>query len=406
MSATILNRELCDFLIVGAGIIGIAIARELRRRFKGRVMVIDKESKPGFHASGRNSGVLHAGVYYKEDTLKARLCVEGNRRLKEYCWSRQIPMNNQGKVIVTTHLKELPALKELHQRAQANGVRAELVNSESLREIEPCAKTVGQALYIRDTAVVNPENVVEAMANDSISEGIEFAYNRTWIKNIRPGEIQTTQGVLSFGHLVNCGGLFADKIAHAMNVGREFKILPFRGNFCFLDPTSQVRVRGNIYPVPDLRDPFLGVHFTKRPEGEITVGPSALPLFGREQYEGIRGANLSDAVSMMAYLARLFRKNRNHFRSFAWKELLKVSRYGFFKEADRLTVGLKKSDLVTVKGVGIRAQLVNGETAELVNDFVVENGPRSTHILNAVSPAFTCSLPFAEYVVDSMKVEC
>ena len=167
----------CDFLVIGAGVIGVSIARELRRRHRAKVVVIEKEASAGQHASGRNSGVLHAGVYYKAGTLKARLCIEGNRRMREYCRLKGIPLNDNGKVIVARTAAELPALRELYARSLANGVRVDLVDEQALREIEPCAKTVGQALYVKDTAVVNPQRVMAAIVADAIEEGVEFHLN-------------------------------------------------------------------------------------------------------------------------------------------------------------------------------------------------------------------------------------
>ena len=398
------SRRACDFLVIGAGVIGVSIARELRRRYGGKVLVIEKEFASGQHASGRNSGVLHAGVYYKAGTLKARLCVEGNRRMRDYCRAKGLPINDNGKVIVARNASELPSLHELYARAQANGVRANLIDSQALKEVEPSAKTVDEALYVRDTAVVNPRQVMEAFVADATREGVEFKFDCAW-QGLEPGGVVTTsQGRIAYGHVVNCAGLFADRIAHAFGVGENYRILPFRGQYYWLRPQSKVQVRGNIYPVPDLRNPFLGIHFTRRPEGGVTVGPSAIPLLGREQYRGIAGANVRDGLAMVGYLLRLFGKNRDHFRSIAWREVIKLSRAGFFGEADGLAVGLDQEDLQPGKEAGIRAQLVDTRTAELMNDFVIEAGPRSTHVLNAVSPAFTSSLPFAEYVVDTMKM--
>jgi len=217
--------------------------------------------------------------------------------------------------------------------------------------------------------------------------------------------VSTSQGQIAYGHLVNCAGLFADRIAHAFDVGLHYRILPFRGQFYRLRPESRVQVRGNIYPVPDLRNPFLGVHFTRRPEGEVTVGPSALPLLGREQYRGLAGANASDGLAMIKYLLRLFGRNRDHFRSIAWRELAKVSRAGFYREAEGLAVGFEQGDLLAGKEPGIRAQLVDTRKANLLSDFVIEPGPRSTHVLNAVSPAFTSSAPFADHVLSQMKFD-
>jgi (S)-2-hydroxyglutarate dehydrogenase len=393
----------CDFLVVGAGIIGLSIARELRRRHEARVIVIEKELLPGQHASGRNSGVLHAGVYYKAGTLKARLCVEGNRRMREYCVSKRIPLNDSGKVIVARNEKELPTLQELYARSQANGVRCELVDSKALQEIEPCAKTIGQALHVKDTAVVNPQRVMDALVEDARREGVIIKMPCRWLDRKGKGAAQTSEGHLSYGHLVNCAGLFADRIAWAYGAGLQYRILPFRGQFYRLRPESKVKVRGNIYPVPDLRNPFLGVHFTRRPEGDVTLGPSALPLMGREQYVGLKGITLQDGMAMVTYLFKLLTRNHDHFRSIAWRELLKMSQPGFVREARALANGFEPWDLLPGKAPGIRAQLVQTRTAELLSDFVVEAGENSTHVLNAVSPAFTSSLPFAEHVVAGIK---
>jgi len=396
-------HDTCDFLVIGAGVIGVSVARELRRLHHARGVVVEKESAPGRHASGRNSGVLHAGVYYRAGTLKARLCVEGNRRMREYCRLKGIPVNDYGKVIVARSAAELPALRELYARAQANGVHAILIDGQALREVEPCAKTVDQALQVKDTAVVNPQRVMEALVADAVQEGVEFRLSCLWQGRDGNEVAKTSQGRVAYGHLVNCAGLFADQVAHGFGVGSCYRILPFRGQFYRLRPGSQVQVRGNIYPVPDLRNPFLGVHFTHRPEGEVTVGPSALPLLGREQYRGFAGANAQDGLAMIRYLIRLIGRNRDHFRSIAWKEIAKLSHTGFYREAEGLCVGLRKDDLLPGKEPGIRAQLVDTRTTELINDFLLESGPRSTHVLNAVSPAFTCALPFAEHVVNTIK---
>ena len=399
------SHLICDFLVIGGGVIGLSVARELRRRHGGRVIVLEKESGPGRHASGRNSGVLHAGVYYKAGTLKARLCLDGNRRMREYCRVHRLPLNEHGKVIVARHEAEVPVLSELYQRAQANGATVSLIDDGALREIEPCARTVQQALYVQDTAVIIPERVMEAIARDAMREGVEIRTGWAWVGPQAPDRVRTTRGIVSYGHLVNCAGLFADRIAHSYGVGSQYRILAFRGQFYRLRTESRVKVRGNVYPVPDLRNPFLGVHFTRRPDGEVTVGPSALPLLGREQYEGWKGVTLNDSLAMVRFLLRLWGRNQDHFRSIAWTEFHKLTRTGFIREAEGLVTGLVKEDLIAGKSPGIRAQLVDTRSAELLNDFVIEPGPRSTHVLNAVSPAFTSSIPFAEHVVGLMKCE-
>jgi L-2-hydroxyglutarate oxidase len=357
------------------------------------------------HASGRNSGVLHAGVYYQAGSLKARLCVLGNRRMRAYCKEKNLPINDCGKVIVTRSRRELAALEELERRAHANGIDAEMIDVTVLRELEPSAKTQEKALYVKDTAVVLPHAVMAALFEDAQKERVAFEFNCAWERSEKPGVVRTSRGLITYGHLVNCAGLFADRIAHAFGVGRNYRILPFLGRFYQLRPQSRITVHGNIYPVPDLRNPFLGVHFTRRPNGEVTVGPSALPLLGREQYAGLKGANAADTWTMGKYMFRLFTKNRDHFSSLALKEMSKMTRSGFYREAAGLVEGLEREDLIAGKSAGIRAQLVNTQTVELSNDFVIEPGPCSTHILNAVSPAFTSALPFAEHVVQTLQLD-
>ena len=385
-----------DFLIVGAGVIGVSVARGVRRRYRGKVLVIDKEPCPAQHASGRNSGVLHAGVYYGANSLKARFCVEGNRRMREYCTSKKIPINCSGKVIVATRPDELSVLEELHRRGTANGVRLAWLDMQALLEVEPCARTVEKALYVRDTAVVDPLAVMDSLVSDAVKEGVEFSFDCAWqgLDDIRrrvfPGQLAR--------------GVDADQVAHAFGVGKHYRVLPFRGGYRQLNPRSRLQVRGNIYPVPDLRNPFLGVHFTRRPDGQVTMGPTALPLAGREQYAWLRGVNLDDGLGIVRYLIRLFKNNSDHFRSTALREVVKLTRTGFYREASRLVQGLEKGDLLPGKRPGIRAQLIDTNTAELIQDFLLGSGQRSTHVLNAVSPAFTCAMPFAEYVVDSIKL--
>ncbi|MGQ0658742.1 MAG: L-2-hydroxyglutarate oxidase [Chromatiales bacterium] len=393
-----------DFLVVGAGIIGIAVARELRRRHGGSVLVLDKESRAAQHASGRNSGVIHAGVYYGAGSLKARLCVEGNRRLRAYCEEKGIAINRAGKVIVARDETDVAGLEELHRRSTTNGVTVAWLDEQTLTDVEPSARTAGKALHVRDTAVVDAGHVTEAMAADAIREGVQFQFGCAWQGVQDHNSVRTSTGIIEYGHLVNCAGVHADKLAYAYGVGGQYRILPFRGGYYWLSKQSEIRVCGNIYPVPDLRNPFLGVHFTRRTDGSVIVGPTALPLLGREQYRGLNGASLQDSIWMIRFLASLFRRNVDHFRSVALRELLKACKPGFFQEARGLVRGLRQSDLVAGRDPGIRAQLVDTERMDLINDFIVEAGPRSTHVLNAVSPAFTCSLPFAEHVVGQINL--
>jgi len=393
-----------DFLIIGAGVVGIALARALSKKHNSSILVIDKEHTQAKHASGRNSGVIHAGVYYGAGSLKASLCVEGNRLLREFCHQKSIQINESGKVIVARDEDDLPGLEELYKRSTANGVNISWLSEQDLASVEPSAVTHHKALLVKDTAVVDPVDVTTAMYQEAKNEGINFLFDCSY-QNIQGSrEILTTQGKISYGHMINCAGTYADKIAHQYDVGHEYHILPFRGNYYLLNPELCHDIRGNIYPVPDLRNPFLGVHFTKRPDGNVIVGPTALPLMGREQYADFKTANTEDILRMGRFLISLLKSNKDHFRSVALTEMVKATKIGFFQEAKRLVKSLSISDLKTGRNPGIRAQLIDTNSMNLISDFIVLSGNDSTHILNAVSPAFTCSLSFSEYVVSNLRV--
>ena len=393
-----------DFLIIGAGIVGIAIARALRKHHNASVLVIDKELTQAKHASGRNSGVIHAGVYYGAGSLKARLCVEGNRLLREFCHEKSIQINESGKVIVARDENDLSGMEELYKRSIVNGVNINWLNEQELASVEPSAVTHSKALLVKDTAVVDPVEVTTAIYQEAKNEGINFLFDCSWQgkQNIR--ETQTSQGKISYGHMINCAGTYADKIAHQYDVGYEYHILPFRGNYYILNPKTSLDIHGNIYPVPDFRNPFLGVHFTRRPDGNVIVGPTALPLIGREQYANFETVNTEDMLRMGRFLMSLLKSNKDHFRSVALTEMMKATKIGFFREAKLLVNKLSISDLESGRNPGIRAQLIDTNSMTLINDFVVLSGHRSTHILNAVSPAFTCSLSFSKYVVSNLRL--
>ena len=393
-----------DIVIVGAGIIGIALARALRKTKNANILVVDKESAPAKHASGRNSGVIHAGVYYGAGSLKARLCVEGNKLLREFCREKSIGINESGKVIIARGEDDLPGLQELYKRSIVNGVNISWLDEGELKEIEPSAVTYSKALLVKDTAVVDPAEVTTAMYHAAKNEGIGFQFDCLWKGKLNESTILTSQGEISYGHLINCAGTSADKIAHVYDVGHEYHILPFRGTYYLLSPASRLDIRGNIYPVPDLRNPFLGVHFTRRPDGNVIVGPTALPLIGREQYTGFKTANREDMFRMCQFLISLCKTNIDHFRSIVMTEMVKATKIGFFYEAKRLVNRLSISDLKSGINPGIRAQLIDSSNRKLIDDFMVLSGHRSTHILNAVSPAFTCSMSFSDYVVSTINL--
>jgi (S)-2-hydroxyglutarate dehydrogenase len=390
-----------DIIIVGGGIVGLTIARELVRRGVHDVVILEKEPSLGVHASGRNSGVLHAGIYYVADSLKARFCARGARLMREYATLRSIPWRPCGKVIVATTSEQLPQLDALEQRARSNGIRVERVSSSRLAEIEPAARTVDFALHSPDTATIDSKAVLEALREDLTAAGVTFRFSTRAIRiDAGARTIQTDGGKIQYGHLINAGGLHADTLAHQCGAGSDYVLLPFRGAYQKLRPEAAARIRGMIYPVPDPALPFLGVHLTRTMTDDVLVGPTAMPAFGRENYQGLKGIAWAELPSLAARLARMVIGNRDHLLSHVGQEISKQFPHGLYKTARALMPSLQPGDLISNAKVGLRAQLMDLRTMKLVMDFVIEQGPHSTHVLNAVSPGFTASMAFAETVVD------
>lgn len=387
----------CDFLVVGCGIVGLTLALEIKRAFGGRVCVIDKEENVGAHASGRNSGVLHAGIYYRPGTLKAKLCAEGNRLFREYCEEKGIPAV-RGKVIVARHERELPVLLELEKRGRANGAQVRLVDEKELAEIEPYARTVGKALYSPNTTVVNPKEVLGWLLEDARALGVEIKFGVRLFNLTEQGEALTSDGRMGYGFLVNAAGAYADRIAHMQGVGVEYTMLPYKGAYLRLRDEAAHLVRANIYPVPDIRFPFLGVHFTRTPHGTVKVGPTAIPALGRESYAGWGNISLAEFRDVVSCNVKKLLSDRNYVL-LAAREVGKHIPYLTYREARRMLPALRYAHICRYPLVGIRAQLFDRTRNELVMDFVIREGKNAVHILNAVSPAFTCSLAFARYVV-------
>jgi L-2-hydroxyglutarate oxidase LhgO len=375
------------------------MARELALRGAGEILILEKEPSLGAHASGRNSGVVHAGLYYTPDTLKARFCVEGNTLLKTYCRENGLTLRETGKVIVTRGPEELGGLLELKRRADASGAVAEIIDGQRLHEIEPHASTFEKAIYSPNTAVIRPKEVLEALAQELRESGRVSLLTGTAFLGVEgSGSVRSSQGSIRFGHLINTAGAFADQVAHQFGLGREYKILPFKGTYMKAATERTHLVLGNVYPVPDLRNPFLGTHFTRTADDEVYVGPTAIPAFGREDYGLPRGIGRETADILWRDLVLLFRNAG--FRSAALSEPKKVFKRRVFAEARRLVPALRLGDLQKAEKVGIRPQLVHWPSKKLVLDFVILRDGSSLHVLNAISPAFTSSMAFARHAVD------
>jgi L-2-hydroxyglutarate oxidase LhgO len=384
------TSETFDVVIAGAGIVGLAIARELSKR--ARVVVLEKEPAVGLHASGRNSGVLHSGIYYPAGSLKGRLCAEGAREMAAYCDEQGLPIDRLGKVILPVRADDDAQLDMLLERARSNGAVAEIVDEKQLSEIEPVARTVtGRALFSPNTAVVDPLAIVRRVAST-----LDVRTDQR-VVGVRDGVVITDRGRFAYGLFVNAAGLHADTVAKMCGVGSHYVMLPFKGMY---HRVWHLQLQRLIYPVPDLRVPFLGVHLTKAIDGEVLLGPTALPALGRENYRGLRGVSARDLAQIVLRLSRQFATNAQGFRALVRQEVGRMTRHAFAEEARVLVPTLRDADLGPSAHVGIRAQLVDTKKGELVMDFLVERGERSVHVLNAVSPGFTTAFAFARYVAD------
>ena len=388
-----------DFLVIGGGIIGLCLALNLKRHYRDcTVTLIEKEKSCGRHASGRNSGVLHAGFYYGPDSWKARFTLDGNRALKDYCRERGIPVNLTGKLVVARDEAELPSLHNLLKRGQANGVPLDLVTEEEARRIEPRVKTCGQALYSPETATVDPRRVVAAFAADAEAAGVVLRPSTAYLGR-RQGTVLTTGGAIDAGHVVNAAGLHADTVARDFGFAQDHAILPFKGLYLrSSEPAGSLKT--NVYPVPDPAYPFLGAHFTLGPEGGVTLGPTAVPALWREQYRGWGGFERGELRAVLRLGYRLWRSDPSGYTRLALSELRCCFRPYLVREAARLVDGVRAEHFRIWGEAGIRAQLVDTRTGRLEPDFHFEGDERSSHVLNAVSPAFTCALPFTAYLVD------
>src|ERR1043165_7137315 len=379
-----------DYLIIGAGIIGLTVALELRRRFpQASVLVLEKESAVGQHASGRNSGVLHAGFYYSADSLKARFCRDGNRAMRAYCTARGLPLNQCGKLVVAKNHAELAGLDELHRRGRANGVDVTLVSEADARRIEPRVKTTDRALWSPTTASADPGQVIAALARDCADAGITLCTGVAY-RSGAPGRVITADGPVDVGYVINCAGLYADRVARDFGFCRRYTILPFKGLYLYSDEPHGA-LRTHIYPVPDLKFPFLGVHFTLTVDGHAKIGPTAIPAFWREHYSGLERFDLVEAVEIATREASLMLNAGFDFRNLARLEMRKFSPAFLVGEAAKLLEGVNHEDYTRWGRPGIRAQLLDLERRTLVMDFLIEGDQRSLHVLNAVSPAWTCS---------------
>ena len=390
-----------DVVIVGGGIVGLSTAMQLKLRGvpNWRVAVVEKEPAIARHQTGHNSGVIHSGIYYRPDSQKARFCVAGVQALLRFCEENEIEYRQCGKVIVATTVDELERLQALYQRGKANGVQGlEIIGPERLKEIEPHGAGV-QALWSPRTGIIDYQQVAAAYATRFQESGGDIYTDAPVSKMTRYADgvvLETAGGALKAKHIINCAGLYADRVAEMMGERLDVRIIPFRGEYFTLQPERRDLVNGLIYPVPDPRFPFLGVHYTRTIQGQVEAGPNAVLALGREGY---RKSDLSPRDSWGTFtFPGFWRMSAKHWRVGVSEMRRSYSKKRFVRDLQRLLPEIKEQDLAP-GGSGVRAQAVARDGA-ILDDFHILRGREAIHVLNAPSPGATSSLAIGAYIVD------
>jgi L-2-hydroxyglutarate oxidase LhgO len=395
-----------DYVIIGAGIIGISLGIELlTQKPTKKILIIDKETRPGVHASGRNSGVLHAGFYYSPDSLKAKFCKQGNLELKKFCNTNNLEVKVTGKVVVCQDKNDVTRLMSLFERGIANGVEIELLESKELTRIEPAAQTVDKFIWSPTTAVGNPKEIIKKLAEKFTKMGGLFRFNSR-VKLINKSNEVLIEGdgyILSATSIINSAGAYASELAKQVGVGHEYVCLPFLGAY-----RKSEFVAGNpkrlVYPVPNPINPFLGVHTTNTLSDEIKIGPTAFPVIGKEQYKFLDGFNAKELRDFYLATKTLLKSDSVNILGLAKSEGIKLFKRPLIKKAKRLTNTLDLNQKWTNYPAGIRAQIVNLDTKVIEMDYIVRSDKNVVHILNAVSPGWTSSIPFSRWIVENQPL--
>lgn len=392
-----LNKNF-DVVIIGGGIIGVTLAIHIAKNAKNlSILLIEKENSPGLHASGRNSGVIHAGFYYSPNSLKAKFCKIGNQLLHEKCAELNVPVRNTGKVVVSQSLNEGASLEKLFLRAKQNDVEVEIYEDKFLHKFEPLARSKGGFIWSPTTSVSDPKLLISRLANQAKDLGVQFIFGSKPV--LKDGNLIVDGLIINYRHLVNSAGSQALEIANHFDAGNNFSMMPFLGAYAYLEAIS-LPLSTLVYPLPHPVNPFLGIHFTITADGFTKIGPSAIPVIGGEQY----------TFSVMPR-AKEIRQTLKSFRAMGVRhpksslglirhEMPKILMNNLVREASKLVPSASVRGGWSRKSGGIRSQLVDLRTGEFEQDFIVESTTNETHILNTVSPGWTSAIPFVEWIYD------
>ncbi len=399
-----MNRSY-DVIIIGGGVLGCAVARSLSVQ-RCKVLLLEKEPDVGLHTSGRNSGVLHSGFHASPGSLTARLCVEGNYAIRKYAESRRIPFEPVGTLVVASDETQVAVLEDLKGRGDRNGVPdLTLISVEKLRSKEP--NLAGHtALYAPSGAIIDSRALTKSLANDASRSGATILYWQEVVdiqEQANVVNVETRDGLYSSELVINCAGLHADRLAHVMGVGGNYCMLPFRGIYFTVTRPGPPIVRSTVFSLSDVSLPLLGVHLTPTLQGDVLIGPSAVPAFGREDYQFVKNrfASIAKLASQQSIWKALFH-NPKLFRLALNNDDHPLTQQFFWTEACKVVNGLQQKDISLGGRVGISPQLIRSD-GHLVDDLVIESTERTIHVLNMVSPGMTCSLAFAKWLTDRMQ---
>ena len=396
-----------NIYIIGSGIVGLTIGIKIKEKLTGsKVTIIEKEELSIKHGSGRNSGIIHSGVYYPSETLKAKLCIDGAKQLKNYVKNKKLWIDECGKILVPTNDISYRNLDLLIKRAKENNVEANLISNTVAIKLEPnISPNFEKAILIPFTSIVNPKEVMNSLLKDFISLGGEINYNEEVLSiDSEINKIKTKKNYFIFDYVINCSGLHSDRIARSAGLKFNYSFLPFKGKYWKIK--KKYKLNKLVYPVPDLNFPFLGVHTAHNKDNEVFLGPTSTPVFGRESYSLFENFKLSESTELLASFLIKILKNQNNLRNLAVRELKMLTKNGLIKEIKKLIKNVEKEDLLFYEEkTGIRSQIFDNTSRILINDFVVKKyNNNQMHILNAVSPAFTASFSFADYIIKEMNI--